>query len=345
MPEPKLKVAVVGASGYGGGELLRILLQHPFVELVAMTSRSHARKAVGTVHPTLSHYGDRFFSDDPMERVADGCDAVFFALPHGEAMARMGPFAERDRILLDLSADFRLKDPKIYEAAYGKPHACPELIPTFVYGLPECFRKEIRRARRVACPGCFPTGAILALAPLAQEGMLKGRVVVSAATGSSGSGSEPSDKPHHPVRAEDFRAYKPLVHQHVHEISQALNALGARDLDLLFVPHSAPMVRGIFTTAVVPLSLPMNTEELSAVYRLRYRDEPFVRILPESPRSAVVAGTNFADLAVAARGRDAALLSAIDNLVKGASGQAVQSLNLMMGWPETTGLDFPGTWP
>ncbi len=345
MSEPRLKVAVVGASGYGGGELLRILLHHPRVEVTAMTSRRHARKAISTAHPNLAHFGDRLFTDDPLERVAEGCDAAFFALPHGEAMTRVAPFVARDRILLDLSADFRLADPKVYEAAYGKPHVAPELIPGFVYGLTECFRKEIRKARRVACPGCFPTGAILALAPLAREGLLKGRVVVSAVTGSSGSGAEPSERTHHPARAEDFRAYKPLVHQHLHEISQALIALGARDLELLFIPHSAPMVRGIFTTAVAALPLAMTADELASVYRLQYRDEPFVRLLEESPRASVVAGSNFADLSVAARGKDAVLLSAIDNLVKGAAGQAVQNLNLIQGWPETLGLEFPGTSP
>lgn len=341
----KLPVAVVGASGYGGSEILRLLLYHPFVEVTALTSRRHAGQSVGAVHPNLVSHTDLFFSDDPMEKVADDCEAVFLALPHGEAMTRVGEFAKRDRLILDLSADFRLKDPEAWEATYGRPHAAPGLLPSFVYGQTECFREEIRKSRRIACPGCFPTGSILALAPLAREGLLKGRVVVSAATGSSGSGAEPGDRTHHPTRAEDFRAYKPLVHPHVHEIVQALNALGARDLELLFVPHSAPMVRGIFTTAVAALAVPMDAAGIQALYRMHYQDKPFVRVLPESPRAAVVAGTNFADLSATARGKDAVLLSAVDNLVKGAAGQAVQNLNLIMGWPETTGLEFPGTWP
>ena len=341
----RLKVAIVGASGYGGSELLRLLLYHPHVEVVALTSRRHKGKALGAVHPNLAHHADLLFSDDPMEKVAEACEAVFFALPHGEVMSRVRPFADRDRVILDLSADFRLRDPKVYEAAYGKPHEAPDLLPSFVYGQTEFYREKIRKARRVACPGCFPTGAILALAPLAREGLLKGRVVVSAATGSSGSGAEPKDGTHHPTRAEDFRAYKPLVHQHVHEIAQCLNDLGARDLELLFVPHSAPMTRGIFTTAVAALPMAVDTRTLSALYRVRYQGESFVRILEDSPRAGVVSGTNFADLSVAARGKDAVLLSAIDNLVKGAAGQAVQNLNLIQGWPETTGLEFPGTHP
>ncbi len=344
MPD-RLKVAIVGASGYGGSELLRLLLYHPHVEVVAMTSRSKAGKAIGSVHPNLGHHADRLFSDDPMDRVAANCDAVFFALPHGEAMSRVRPFADKDRLILDLSADFRLRDAKAWEAAYGKPHAAPDLIPSFVYGQTECFRDQIKKARRVACPGCFPTGAILALAPLAREGLLKGRVILSAATGSSGSGAEPSDKTHHPFRAEDFRAYRVLNHQHVGEIVQALTDLGARELDLLFIPHSAPMVRGISTTAVASLPLPMKSEDLAAMYRLQYQGESFVRVLADPPRAGVVAGTNFADVSVAAKGKDAVLLSAVDNLVKGAAGQAVQDLNLMMGWPETTGLEYPGTWP
>jgi N-acetyl-gamma-glutamyl-phosphate reductase len=300
---------------------------------------------VGAVPPNLTHHTDLFFSDDPLEKVAEACEAVFLALPHGEAMTRVEEFAKRDRLILDLSADFRLKDPKAWEAAYGRPHAAPELLPSFVYGQTECFREEILKSRRIACPGCFPTGSILALAPLAREGLLKGRVVVSAATGSSGSGAEPGDKTHHPTRAEDFRAYKPFVHPHVHEIVQALAALGARDLELLFIPHSAPMVRGIFTTAVATLAVPMDTSDIQALYRLHYQERPFVRVLPESPRAGVVAGTNFADLSATALGRNAVLLSAVDNLVKGAAGQAVQNLNLVMGWPETTGLEFPGNWP
>jgi len=344
VPE-KLRVAIVGASGYGGSELLRILLYHPHVEVVAVTSRSRKGKPVGAVHPHLGHHADLLFSDDPMEKVAEGCDAVFFALPHGEAMSRVRPFADADRLILDLSADFRLQDAKAWEAAYGKPHEAPDLIPSFVYGQTECFRADIQKARRIACPGCFPTGSILALAPLAREGLLKGRVVVAAVTGSSGSGAEPSERTHHPLRAEDFRAYRVLNHQHVTEIVQALTALGGRELDLLFVPHSAPMVRGISTTAVASLPLAMQSEDLSALYRMQYQGESFVRVLAEPPRAGGVAGTNFADLSVVARGKDAVLLSAVDNLVKGAAGQAVQNLNLVMGWPETTGLEFPGTWP
>ena len=341
----RLRVAVVGASGYGGSELLRLLLYHPLVEVVALTSRRHVGKRVGSVHPHLAHHADLLFSDDPMEKVAEGCDAVFFALPHGEAMSRVAPFVKRDRLILDLSADFRLQDPALYAKAYGKVHEAPELLKTFVYGQTEFFRDAVRKARRVACPGCFPTGALLALAPLAREGLLRGRVVLSAATGSSGSGAEPGDKTHHPSRAEDFRAYKPLEHPHVHEIVQALNVLGARELDLLFLPHSAPMVRGIFSTAVASLPRPMETNALAALYRGCYREAPFVRIVEGSPRAAVVAGTNFADLAVTTRGSDAVVFSAVDNLVKGAAGQAVQNLNLMQGWPETTGLEFPGTHP
>lgn len=341
----KLRVAIVGASGYGGSELLRILLYHPYVEVTALTSRRHAKQPLGAVHPHLAHHRDLFFTDPPMETVAEDCDAVFLALPHGESMGRVAPFAAKDRLILDLSADFRLKDPLRYEKAYGKPHAAPDLLPTFVYGQTELFRDRIRKARRVACPGCFPTGSLLALGPLAREGLLKGRVAVSAATGSSGSGAEPGAGTHHPTRAEDFRAYKPLVHQHVHEIVQALNDLGARDLELLFVPHSAPMVRGIFTTAFVSLPMPMDAAGAATFYKGHYGSESFVRIVEGSPRAAVVAGTNFADLSATARGKDLVVLTAVDNLVKGAAGQAVQNLNLIMGWPETTGLEHPGSQP
>ncbi|MGE4159075.1 MAG: N-acetyl-gamma-glutamyl-phosphate reductase [Planctomycetota bacterium] len=339
----RLKVAIVGASGYGGSELLRLLLPHPHVEVVWATSRKHAGKPLGSAHPHLSHLKNPVFTDPPMEDVARDCDAVFLALPHGEAMGRVRPFAEQNRMIFDLSSDFRLRDPSVYANAYGRVHSAPELIPSFVYGQPELMMKAGTKATRVACPGCFPTGALMALGPLAVRSLLRGRVVITSSTGSSGSGAEPGERTHHPVRAEDFRAYKPLTHQHTHEIAQGLSDLGASGIDLCFIPHSAPMVRGIATTAVVEISDPKT--DVEALYRSHYAGMGFIRILKEPPRCAVVAGTQYVDIHVVQKGATVVAMSAIDNLVRGAAGQAVQCLNLAMGWPEDTGLTFMGTNP
>lgn len=338
----RLKIAIVGASGYGGSELLRLLWPHPHVEIIAATSRRHAGKPLGSAHPNLSHVTSPQFSDPTMEDLARECDAVFFALPHGEAMSRVMPFAQRDRLIFDLSSDFRLRDPQVYESAYGRRHTEVDLIPTFVYGQPELLMKG-GAFRRVACPGCFPTGALLALGPLAANSLLKGRVVISSSTGSSGSGAEPGERTHHPVRSEDFRAYKPLSHQHTHEIVQGLVDLGASNLDLCFIPHSAPMVRGIATTAVVEIHNP--DLDVRSLYVNHYSGKSFIRLLNEPPRCAVVAGTHFVDIHVVQKGRMVVVMSAIDNLVRGAAGQAVQCLNLAMGWPEESGLTFTGTNP
>ncbi len=225
----------------------------------------------------------------------------------------------------------------------GDPPA-PDLRPRFVYGLTEWARPKLRDARAVANPGCFATAAELALLPLAEAGLLRGPVIVDGKTGSSGAGADPLPTTHHPARAQGFWTYKPLAHQHTPEIAQALVDAGAKDLDLTFVPHSAPMVRGIFATAyaTVPAA---DTAQVESLYRERYSKEPFVRFVTGSPDVNVVAGSNFADVSVAVRGTRVVAFCALDNLVKGGAGQAVQNLNVMMGWPEREGLGFPGMMP
>lgn len=346
MAHPKVEnVAIVGGSGYGAAELLRILSSHPRVKVVRVLSRSNAGKEVADVHPNLRGFYGLKFSGAGIEEAAREASIVFFATPHKVAMGDVPKIVDSRgvRAIIDLSGDFRLKDPDLYRKYYKATHEAVDLLPGFVYGLPETNRALIRRARCLASPGCFPTGSLLALLPLAERGLLKGDVVVDAKTGSSGSGVDPSPTTHHPERAQDFRAYKMFEHQHEPEIVQCLRQAGAKDFGLTFIAHSAPMVRGIFTTAYV--NLDMTAEEVRRLYRKHYRDEKFVRVVNGSPRCSVVAGTNFCDIGVAANGRKCVVMTAIDNLVKGGAGQAVQSMNIMRGFDETEGLWFPGTRP
>lgn len=350
------RVALMGASGYIGGEALRLLLGHPCVEVVAVTSPSHAGKAVVEIHPHLSRLTDLCFVSDISLKDAKEYDAVFMALPHGAAMERVpgmlavggsgGPRGEGP-IMLDLSGDFRIKDTAQFEKHYGMAHTASGWATQAAYGLTEWNREAIREARLVACPGCFPTGALLALTPLARAGLLGDNVVIDSKTGSSGSGKEPGEGTHHPIRSQDFRAYSLLKHRHQPEIAQELRKWNreAKSLKVVFTPHSAPMVRGIFTTAYVFPQQPMSKRDLQEIYRQAYGEEHFVRLV-DSPRVAVVAHSNFCDVAVTTDEEGAIIVtSAIDNLVKGGAGQAVQNLNVAFGWPEKLGLTFPGTMP
>jgi N-acetyl-gamma-glutamyl-phosphate reductase len=350
--QPHIKVAILGASGYIGGEALRLLVGHPYVEVVAVTAASHAGQPVPRVHPNLARLCDLTFQAGvPLEELA-ACDAVFLALPHGEALKRVpeilaaggggGPH-RRGPLVLDLSGDHRLKDAAAHAAAYGLPHN-PQAAQA-AYGQTEWNRAAIQEAQLIACPGCFPTGALLALTPLARAGLLTGPVVVDAKTGSSGSGNKPGEGTHHPERAADFRAYGLFSHRHRPEIAQELAKWQPGAFNLVFTPHSAPMVRGIFTTAYVFPSRPVSQAELEAIYAQAYEQEFFVR-RTATPRCAVVAHSNFCDLTAQTDGAGTIIVtSAIDNLVKGGAGQAVQNLNCAFGWPEHTGLLFPGTHP
>ncbi len=339
----RIPVAVVGASGYGGAETARLLLRHPRLELVAATARRAAGKRLADVHEFLEGATDLVVTDEEVGSLARGVAALVFALPHGEAARRMGGAlaANPDLRVVDLSGDFRLDDGDAWARAYGMDHPAPELLGRFVYGFPEAHRADIAAGRLVANPGCFATGAIAALFPLASRGLLAGEAVVFGVTGSSGSGADPSATTHHPERAQDFRAYKVLSHQHVPEIERFLRESGAPDPRVSFLPHSGPFVRGIFTTATATVSPAPDGEALEALVREVYAGEPFVRVRRGTPRVAVVAGTNFIDLSVHVDRDRVAVLSAIDNLGRGMASQAVQNLNLLLGLPETDGLlDF-----
>lgn len=348
----KLDIAILGASGYGGGELLRWLSTHPATGTLRGTSRAHAGQPFSQVHPNLLGILEGHFEEDlPWADFQQGPGLVVFsALPHGELARRLPDLEQawaeaglRDQVLLlDLSGDFRLKDPAVFAQAYDRIHPSPELLDRFVYGLPEWNREALTSARRIACAGCFATALQLALLPL--RGLDLGWMAATGATGSSGSGASPSEGAHHPLRAGDFRAYKPLAHQHLPEVRAAMAALGIGG-SLAFVPQSAPMVRGIFVTLQFALPPGMTQASLQAQAEAAFQDAPLVRLVAQSPRVAAVAGSAFCDLSVAARDGHGAILTAIDNLGKGMAAQAVQCMNLALGLPEALGLKVPGRYP
>lgn len=349
-----IRAAILGATGYGGGELLRLLAGHPSVEAVQAVSRSRGGQPLHAVHANLRGVVPGSFVAAPdWAWLAEAAHPVLFAaMPHGAFAAQVDAVEEAltaagiagRAIVVDLSGDFRLDDAGTFAAAYGGTHPSPAHLRRFVYGLPEWQRDRIRAARRVANPGCFATAIELALLPYAVEG-LEGFVAVDAKTGSSGSGARAGDGTHHPVRSLDFRAYKVLEHQHEAEIDLALRGAGAGALELSFVPQSAPFARGIFATAHLRRAV-ATTEGAERERFVRFYDgHPFVRVVEGSPRVGAVRGSNFCDVGVAARGRTVVVMTAIDNLMKGMAGQAVQNMNLALGLDETEGLWFPGAWP
>ncbi len=348
----RFRAAVIGGSGYGGAEMIRRLLLHPDVELSRVASVDFVGEPLSAAHPSLEGRTDLVFQDLPPAAAAEGMDVVLLGLPHKVTAARLPSIVSVPGVkVVDMSGDFRLKDAAAYARYYGQEHPHPELLPSFVYGLPELNRERIRKARLVASPGCFATTIELALLPLARQGLLEGIVHVQGITGSSGSGVAPQATTHHPVRAGNLRAYKPLWHQHVPEIAETLRAAGARDLELRFVPVSAPLVRGILATAFVELPEEWTEARLQALFRDAYAGEPFVRVPAKRlPEVAAVSGSNYAEVGVAAgpawKGRrTVTIVSALDNLVKGGAGQAVQNMNLVLGLDERLSLEDPGPWP
>ncbi|HEV7889217.1 MAG TPA: N-acetyl-gamma-glutamyl-phosphate reductase [Pyrinomonadaceae bacterium] len=332
-----------GGSGYGGAELLRILLFHPRASVELVTANEHAGKAVGEVHRNLNGLTSLRFDNVPEDfESLSSLDCLFLALPHGQAL-EIAPRLPTGLKVIDLSGDFRLRDADVFEEHYGRAHTASDLQREFIYGLTEFNREQIKRARLVSNPGCFATATLLGLGPLAASGALKGRVVVDAKTGSSGSGAKPAANTHHPQRTNSFYAYKPFTHQHVPEIEQTLGDVsGAWSNELVFMTHSLPVSRGIFASAYAELKEETTAEKLSALYEEFYRGSFFVRLVKGSPDINWVKASNFCDIGFAARGRQVAVFSAIDNLVKGAAGQAVQNMNLMFGLEETEGLMLVG---
>lgn len=345
------RVSIVGASGYVGGELLRLLLDHPEVEIGQATSERYAGKYVHSVHPNLrgsARQGGIPLQFAPLAALQP-CDVLLLALPHGEAARQIERFAALAGRIVDLSADFRLRDAEAYARWYGQAHANPQWLPRFVYGLPELQRDALRGARYASGVGCNATAANLALWPLAREGLLE-RAVVEVKVGSSEGGAAHSLATHHPERSGCVRAFAPTGHRHQAEMAQALGGP-----ELYFSATAVEMVRGVQCTAHAFLRRPLQEREVWQLYRAAYGNEPFVRIVKERsgvyryPEPKLLAGTNFCDVGFEvdeqSGGRRLVVLSALDNLMKGAAGTAVQALNVMMGWPERTALGFRGLHP
>jgi N-acetyl-gamma-glutamyl-phosphate reductase len=350
MPK-RFKAAVIGGSGYGGAEMIRRLLIHPDVELVRVASIDHVGEPLAAVHPNLEGATDLKFENlSPSEAVV-GCDVALLALPHKVTAAKVPELLATSAKIVDMSGDFRLRSADEYRTYYGASHPHPELLGTFVYGLPELHRDEIRSARCVASPGCFATTIELALLPLARAGLLSGVVHVSGITGSSGSGIAPGATTHHPSRAGNLRTYKPLEHQHVPEVVQTLKDGGAKEIALQFVPVSAPLVRGIFVTAFVELPADVTEARLAELFDQFYQGAAFTRRPRKRlPEVIAVAGSNYAEVGFAigpvhGERRTATLFSVTDNLIKGGAGQAIQNMNVMLDVDEKASLEDLGSWP
>ena len=349
----RFKAAIIGGSGYGGAEMARRLLMHPDVELVRVASIDHVGEPLGAVHPNLDGVTDLKFEDLAPAEAARGCDVALLALPHKVTAAKVPELIAAGVKIVDMSGDFRLRDVAAYEKFYGAKHPHPDLLGTFVYGLPELNREKIRASKYVASPGCFATTIELALLPLARAGLLDGaQIHVTGITGSSGSGIAPSAGTHHPSRAGNLKTYKPLDHQHVPEIVQLLGDAGAKNVGIQFVPVSAPLTRGIFATSMVELPDSVDNAKLATMYDEIYAREPFVRRPGNKrlPEVVAVHGSNYCEIGFQAGSshggkRTVALFGALDNLIKGGAGQAIQNMNLVLGLDEKASLWDTGNWP
>jgi len=345
-----IRVGIAGAAGYTGCELIRLLETHPRAEIAwLMTGETHRGKLVGEVFPQLRGVRDEvFLALDPA--AAAGVDLVFLAMPHGLAAALIGPFRRAGARVIDLSADCRLKDPAVYRQWYDREHDAPALLAEAVYGLPELYRKHLAGAGLVANPGCYPTVSILCLAPLLAEGQVStDTIVIDAKSGVSGAGRGLTPGTHYAECNEDLLAYKPAGHRHMPEIEQELSLLAGEAVSVCFVPHLVPMTRGMMATVYCRPTGRFRVPGLQELYEDFYRNEPFVHVLGpgELPRTKAVCGTNRCLIAVRYDPRSGTILvlGVIDNLVKGASGQAVQNMNVVFGFPETEGLPAVALYP
>lgn len=342
-----ISVGIVGGTGYTGAELLRILVAHPQVSMRAVTSRSEAGRAVSDLHPNLpSDTGLKFVPPDPS--VLKQCECIFFAAPNGTAMHMVPELMKAGVRVIDMAADFRIRDAAVWERWYQQEHACADQLKSAVYGLPELHREQIRTARLVANPGCYPTAVVLGVLPVLERGLpAHAQVIADAKSGVSGAGRSANVPALFSEAGENFKAYNVRAHRHWPEIRQELLGISPTEVGLTFTPHLVPMVRGIFATLYV--SGVDRSLDVHSVYRQRFAGEHFVEVLDEGalPETKHVRGSNYCRLSVQRpHGSDmVVILSAIDNLVKGASGQAVQNMNIMFGFDETSGLLQPGLFP
>lgn len=348
----KIKVGLMGGTGYAAAELIRRLVSHPQVELTKIASIDHVGENVGDVHRNFGKSLPYRLENLTPEELASGNDLVFLALPH-KISAQMAPrLMPSGAKIIDFSGDYRLQNPQVYEKYYQLSHPNPQYLSAFVYGLPELQREKIIGARYLANPGCFPTATALALIPLAKQGLLTGKIRVVGATGSSGSGVHPQATTHHPTRAGNLKSYRPLYHQHQPEMLQTLVDAGGKNLSLDFIPMSAPLVRGILVNAIVDLEPNITDQDIFQIYQQYYQAEYFIRYLGSKllPEVVNVAGSNFVEIGHCLKEeengkRTLVVIAAIDNLVKGAAGQAIQNMNLMFHFPENLALNDFGTWP
>lgn len=345
-----LKVAIVGASGYTGGELLRLLSRHPHVRVVAVTSEKSAGKPLSAIFPNLEGFFNLTLQPLVPEDLAEKAEFIFTALPHGTSVEPVSALIRAGKRVVDLSADFRLKDPSLYREWYGREHMGKGLLESAVYGLPEIYREKIKGATLVANPGCYPTAGILAVAPLIKNGLIQNdRIYIDGKSAISGAGRSPALPYHFPEAHEGLGAYNVGVHRHTPEIEQALSDVSGESIRVTFVPHLIPANRGLLCTVYAPLASPVEAGDVAALYKRFYDNEPFIRILDagRQPNIRDVRGANFCDIGIAIDRRTLCMIvtSVIDNLVKGAAGEAIQNMNIMMGFEETTGLLEPGVFP
>ena len=349
-----MRIGIIGGSGYVGSELLRLLLLHPQAEVTMVTSRQSAGEFIFNVHPNLRGLTQLKFVPQDMAELQKNCDLVFTATPHGGSVNLVPKLIEAGLKVIDMSADYRLKNPADYETYYGWKHARPDMLKDAAYGLPELHREEIKKANLIACPGCEATAAILGLAPIVKAGLIdKDKIVVDLKVGSSGGGSKPTPASHHPERSSGVRPYKVVGHRHIAEVEQELNALSAEPLKISFTPHAVNMVRGILATIHTFPKQKLENKDLWRAFRGMYTNEPFIRLVKyqkgpyQLPDPKVTMGTNFCDLGfeIDDHANRLLLFSALDNMCKGASGQGVQCLNILMGIDETTGLKSTGFHP
>ena len=346
MSKLKKRVCVIGASGYTGGELLRLLAYHPYVEVVMATSREYVGKPVHYVHFNLRGvYRNLKFSEASIDVIAKNCDVAFLSLPHGVSLNYVPKVLELGIPVVDLSADFRLKNPELYKIWYGYEHPYPDLLKKAVYGLPELHREELRNAKLIASPGCNATAGILSLLPLVKHKVIDlSKIVIDVKVGSSEAGSKPSIADHHPEREGTIRPYEPEGHRHAAEVEQELSIVAGQGVSVSMVPHAVSSIRGALASSHAWLLQELEDLELLKLYVAAYRNEPFIRIVyrvpPGYPDPKYVIGSNYVDIGFATEKRLRRITSfaAIDNLVKGAAGQAVQAFNIAMGFEETAGL-------
>lgn len=351
-----IRVGIVGSSGYTGGEMIRILLRHPGVHIAYLASRTHAGSRLCDVSEAFTPSCELRFEPLDIERMLERCDVIFTAVPHGAAMD-FGPAVQAaDKRLIDIGTDFRFRDSGTFEEWYKVQHTCPDLAASAAYGLPELFRPQIQQSRIVGNPGCYPTSVLLGIAPLVKGGLIElDRIQVTSMSGASGAGASPSQMLHLPEAVENVRPYGVAGHRHTPEIEQGI-ALLLRETGsastgprISFTPHLVPMSRGILSTLVLYPATSTSQDEIQAVFEAFYQGEAFVRVLSGDrlPQTKPLRGTNMCHLAVRydSRAGRIIVMSAIDNLGKGAAGQAVQNMNLLFGQPESAGLDLAGMFP